>query len=305
MFFKNAIIYRIAPLGMDSIQLNTALQEQQFHPCGSLDTHRVGFVPPIKGGASYTHEANGCIAICLRREEKILPPASIAEALERKVAEIFAAERRKPRRNERQELKDEIIFSMLPVAFTKSTLTHAYIDTRDSLLYVDSGSVSRAEELISGIRLAIGSFPSIPITPADSASVVMTNWLLNDNPQENLALGDAAELFGGRDERIIRCKNIDLQAGETISHLNDGMFVRKINLIWKDSIRFTLTDDLHLKSLKFSDRLIETAYGDRTPETDAEQFDADFAIMTAELRGLKNDLLDEFGGLPETLTQEF
>ncbi|MFB3058287.1 MAG: recombination-associated protein RdgC [Gammaproteobacteria bacterium] len=45
-------------------------------------------------------------------------------------------------------MRDEVFFSLLPRAFTRSTLQYAYISPRDNLLIIDTASARRAEDLL-------------------------------------------------------------------------------------------------------------------------------------------------------------
>jgi recombination associated protein RdgC len=76
------------------------------------------------------------------------------------------------------------------------------------------------------------------------------------------------------------------------------MHVSKIALCWKEAIHCMIDDQLAIKRLKFEDSVSEKA-NDRNPETKAEQFDADFAIMTLELKNFIAALLAAFGGEAE------
>ena len=58
--------------------------------------------------------------ICARKEERILPSAVINEQLAEKVEEIEQAEARPVGRKERQQLKEELTTTLLPLAFTRS-----------------------------------------------------------------------------------------------------------------------------------------------------------------------------------------
>src|SRR5690606_14971540 len=113
------------------------LSEAAFTPCGKMDMHRTGWVSPLgPEGESLTHAANGYIMISAKRQDKILPAGVIKEKLEDRLREIKHAEGRPVGRKERDTLKDEIIFSMLPQAFSKSAVDYAYIDTKNRLIVV-------------------------------------------------------------------------------------------------------------------------------------------------------------------------
>jgi recombination associated protein RdgC len=65
--------------------------------------------------------------------------------------------------------------------------------------------------------------------------------------------------------------------------------------VWKEAIHCTVDDCLAVKGLKLDDAISDKA-NDRNPESKAEQFDADFAIMTLELKNFIAALLSAFGG---------
>jgi len=302
MFFKNARIYRLTEdFNLTPFQLHGRLCAFEFSPCGSLDSVRYGFVPPLgDAGTHLVHATNGCIMICAKKQEKILPSGVIKEQLEEKVAAIREAESRPVGRKERDGLKDEIIFSLLPRAFTKSSLDYAYIALQEKLIVVNSSSAKRAEDLLSKLREALGSLRCLPISPKHLPTQVMTQWLRDSKAPHQFALGEEVELQATKDGRVVRTKKLDLTSSEVRNHLESGMRVSKISLCWKEAIHFVIDDQLTIKRMNFEDAIIEKA-NDCNAETKAEQFDADFSVMALELRGMIGDLIAGFGGESDEL----
>jgi len=300
MWFKNLRLYRLTEQWSHTPEeLNNALEAFCFNPCGSLDLLRYGFVPPLgRHGSEYIHTTNGYVMICAKKQEKILPSSVINEQLEEKALAISEAESRSVGRKERQTLKDEIIFSLLPKAFAKSSLDFAYIAPQEQLIIVNSSSAKRAEDLLSKLREALGSLRCIPITAKNLPTQVMTHWLQTGNVPTEFELGEECELQAGKDGRVIRCKKQDLSATEVLNHINSGMFVSKLALVWKESISCIIDDQLAVKRVKFEDVISEKA-NDRNPESKAEQFDADFAIMSGELKNFISALHAAFGGVQD------
>ncbi len=297
MWFKNLRLFRLTEeWTISTEELNTKLAEFSFNPCGSLDPLRYGFEFPLgRHGSEFVHVTNGFIMICAKKQEKILPGGVIKEALEEKVQAISDAESRPVGRKERDALKDEIIFSLLPKAFTRSSLDYAYIAPNEKLIVVNSSSAKRAEDLLSKLREALGSLRCLPISPKNLPTQVMTHWLRESKAPHQFELGEEVELQATKDGRVVRCKKLDLTAAEIRNHLDSGMHVSKIALVWKESISCIIDDQLGIKRLKFEDVISDKA-NDRNPETKAEQFDADFAIMAMELNHFINALLAAFGG---------
>lgn len=291
MFFKNLRIYNIE-FDLDAEALDAALNAHKFAPCGNLDVSRYGFVPPLgDNGTSLVHVTNGCIMICAKHQEKILPGAVVKSALEEKIKE----QGRVAGRKERQDLKDEIIFSLLPRAFVRDRLDFAYIDTKEQRLIVNAASAKRAERLIHELRLAIGSLKCTPFECDRGAESLLTEWVRQGYADAPFVLGEECELKAPKDGRTIKAKKEDLSSDEIRAHLAAGLNVQKSALLWGEDLTFVLGPDLSVGRLKFQDVLRERA-GDRKPESVAEEFDATFFIMTETVRSFIKDLAGALGG---------
>lgn len=297
MWFKNLLLYRFtSPFETDVEQLAELLQPQAFTPCGRQETSRYGWVSPM-GDISQElyHSANGCLMLCARKEEKVLPASVIREKVEDKVKIIEAKEDRRVYRKEKETLKEEIIFDCLPQAFTKSHRTFGYIDIKNGWLCIDSGSYGKAEEWMKLLRDTLGSLPVVPVQVTESPAVVMTSWLKGEPLPEDLELGDECELREQREEGgIVRCKKQDLLGKEIEPHLNAGKQAVKLALNWDECLQYMLADDLSIKRLKFGEELISEAQ-DSADGDKAAQFDADFALMTGTFQRFIPALLNHFG----------
>lgn len=297
MWFKNLLIYRFTkPVNYSAEFIEEKLAEKGFSPCSGQDQYKTGWVPPIGGGEEYVHTANGCIMVCQKRQDKILPAAVVNEFLADKVDDIQAREDRKPSRKERIELKDEIIFELLPRAFSKSNLLYAYIDPAAQLLIVNSSSAKRAEDLVTGLREVLGSMPVIPLKSKNQLQHSFTQWLAEGVLPAGFSLGGECELKDKADESsVIRCKNQALDAPEIKNHIAAGMFVSKLSLAWDGDIEFSLDEQLAIKRLRFGD-LINDQINEVDADSAAEQFDVDFAIMTGIFSKFIAKLLEGLGG---------
>lgn len=298
MWFKNLLIYRFTkPFTLTAEEVNERLAEKSFTPCNSQDVASYGWTLPLGSqGSEYVHVSNGCIMVCAQKQEKILPASVVNEVLADKLEEIKLAEDRIPGRKERTELKDEIIFSLIPRAFTRSNRLFAYIAPEQRLLIVNAASHNKAEELLNFLRESLGSLPVIPLKAKNVAQHQMTEWLVQGSAPAGFELGGECELRDKADESsVIRCKNQNLCAAEISSHIQAGMFVNKIALRWTGDIEFVVDDQLAIKRLNFGD-LIQDKVGDVHTESATEQFDVDFAIMSAEFATFIPAVLDAFGG---------
>lgn len=299
MWFKNLLLYRFtSPFDMDQNALEDALGKESFTPCGRHDQSKSGWVSPM-GELSelHSHSANGCLLVCLKKEEKILPAGVIREKLDDKIREIEDKEDRKVYSKEKTTLKDDIIHDCLPQAFTRSNRSYAYIDVQNGWLCIDASSSGKAEELMKKLREALGSLSVIPVQVSESPQVIMSQWLKDARLPEGLLLGQECELKElSEDGSQVRCKNQDLLSEEVEQHLDAGKKVSKLALNWRDELQFILQEDLAIKRLKFSEQLINEAE-DSSGGDKAAQFDADFAIMTLTFKKWIPELLNYFGEL--------
>jgi len=297
MWFKNLRIYRFTKdIDLSPETLEEALQEQNFSPCTNMDFSRYGWVPPLgKDSEMYAHSASGYTMICARKQEKILPPAAINEMVEEKVVDYEAAQARNIYRNEKRTIKEDVIHTLLPRALTRSFLVYAYIDTKEKLLVIDSASSNKAEEFMEYLRATLGSLPVVPLKCHGDAANIMTHWLQDTTPN-SFELDNECELQNPRESKnIIRCKNQELESAEILSHLKAGKRVVQLALVWRDAIRFVLSEDISIKRLRFEDIIQEQAEGEANDK--ATQFDQDFAVMTLQLHQFIKELLEEFGGV--------
>jgi recombination associated protein RdgC len=301
MWFKNLQIFRLTEgFEQTAETLEKSLDAQRFRPCGSLEVGVQGWHSPLGNNSrQLCFAGNGCFLICLRREEKILPASVVNEILAEKVEQIEAEEARNVARKEKQQLKDEIFQDLLPKAFTRSSLTFAYIDPSKGWIVVDASSPKRAEDLVSHLRKSLGSLPAKPLSVKQAPSSVMTRWVEGTEVPNDFELSDQCELRDlEEDGGIIRCRRQDLASDEIQNHLKAGKMVVQLAVDWDERISALLTDQPAVKRLRFADELIEEA-ADTAGDDSAAIFDADFTLMTLELRKFLDRIVIVFGGSEE------
>jgi recombination associated protein RdgC len=178
MWFKNLQLYRFTkPFELDSETLGQRLAAHSFVPCGSQDTSRSGWTPPLGRHANeFVHATNGYLMVCCKRQDKLLPAVVVNEVLEEKLLKIEESEGRKLPAKQRRSLKDEVI---------------------------------------EDLRTALGSLPVVPLASKNQPIDVMTRWLASARPAPGFTLGEECELRDNADiSCVIRCKNQDLTTNE-------------------------------------------------------------------------------------------
>lgn len=296
MWFKNLQIYRFTkPFTLNELALDEKLAEHQFTPCNNQQTSSIGWVSPLgRHSEQLVHACNGFLMICAKEQEKLLPAAVVNEQLEEKVLALEEKEAREVFRKEKTELKEEIIFDLLPRAFARSRLHYAFIAPQHGLLFIDSASTNRAENLLSQLRESIGSLAVIPLSCQNIVAQSLTHWLKTNQLPQAFSLGQDCVLKDDQQGSSLRCKQYELGNDENINnHLENGMHVAQLQLNWADKIIFNLDENLAIKQLKYTDLIAED---EQQHDDFASQFDADFAIMSAELIDFTNDLIQALGG---------
>lgn len=294
MLFKNAYIYRLAqPFELTADALGDELAAHAFVPCTGIKPSSFGWISPLGEveNAPLVHEEAGSLLICARREEKVVPPSALNEAIAERAAKLEAVERRKIRRNEKQSLKDNALAELLPRALPRAKQILGYISPGDELLVIGTSAASEAERFIDCLRDSLGSFPVTTPQVKSRPSDVFTNWLLNRKLPDHFTLGDQCDLMDPEDTSTVTCRRQDLATAEVRHHIEAGKMCTRIGLRWHGDLSFAIDRDLALKQIKVA-----------TNDDDAEDTDpvarlsAAFADTSLEFSRLLPALFTALGG---------
>ncbi|MFT5113292.1 MAG: recombination associated protein RdgC [Parasphingorhabdus sp.] len=300
MWFKNLIAYQLdKPFNYGQEELEALLEKNPFDRCSSQQPWTIGWVPPMgRQGELLSHRSRSFTLLTARREERLLPAGVVREAVNEKVETIESEQDRRVGRKEKLEIREELVFDMMPRAFTRSSYISAIIIEDQNLLIVDAASRTRAEEWITLLRETLGSLPLHPLQVKESMSGTFTLWLKGDvQLPEQWSIGDQCELRSTEEAgSVVRFSKHDLSSDELESHFEAGKVAVKLALEWQDSASFVINDALEFKRLKFADRLLEEAATDAGSDA-AAQFDANFILMSLELNRFLPAFFELFGGI--------
>ena len=291
MWFKQARVFSLqTAIPYDANQLADQLTPGIFTPCLPSFVASQGWVSPLEEpDAPLVHALNGRLMICLQFEEKLLPAVVINQTLKQQINALKSQRGQKISTKERQNLKNEIMHTLLPRAFTKLSRIYAYIDTKHQWLILNTLSQSKTEKFLECFKKSLASLHLKPAITQFASE--LTRWLSDHDYPNTLSIEKDCVLVDSRQQqRVIRCKQQDLSAEPIQLILNDGCQVNQLALTWNDQVQFTLTNEGALRSIKYPDEIVAQAK-EMEPETKRQQFEADFLIMAETLSSLINTLL--------------
>jgi len=299
MWFRNLTLFRFSEKTARSLKsLEDKLAEHRLRPPGPLELATQGFISPFgRDAEALTHKVGDFVLLNVASERRLLPSSVVNDELSARLKKISEKEGRKVGSKERQRLKDEILTDLLPRAFTKMSRTACYLSLKSGFVVLDTASRKSAEEAISQLRQALGSFPAVPMAPEESLRRLMTDWLVHGKLPEGLALGDECELRDPAESgAVVRCRRQDLETDEVREHLKSGKQAFALGLTFADRIGFTLGEDLAVRKLRFLD-VVQDELETSGRDAEAVELDATFALMTLELERLLAKF-EEWFGLP-------
>lgn len=288
---KNIIIYRIAPSFIpDFSVIEQALAGEAFQPCTPSQERSQGWVPP-RGEAHgpLIESVGGQWMLHFKTEAKLLPASVIARKVEEKANTVWENTGHRPGKREARDLKEEAKLDLLPQAFTRQSGMAVWIDPQAKLLVLNTSSQSRADAAVTALAKALPGLSLWLLDTQTAPYTAMAHWLRTQEPPFGFSIDRECELKSSdEDKSVVKYGRHPLDIAEISAHIAAGKMPTKLSMTWKERVSFVLTEDLHLKKLKFLNVV--------TQDNTDEGFDADVAIVTAELSLLIPSLIDALDG---------
>ncbi len=298
MWFKNAAVYTVDGMPNDK-ELEEALTEHAIKPCPPHARFIYGWLDVISGQKVFSQ--NGAMLFLLGKEERILPPSVIKQMVEEKIKEIEERENRTVRRSERNQLKEEMEFTLLPKSFTLLKKTWAFFDAKSQRLVINTASAKAAEDLCAMLNKALKTTTLSPLSIDSSISETMSSLLMAKRRLPSaFNLGSRCVLESPKDtSKRFTCKGYELPAEEVDGLLNSGLKAIEVAFEFDDRISFSLTNGLTIKSIKLLDQLQDELKACHKLDDKIEVLDASFFLLTSELDKLITAITRELFGTGE------
>lgn len=293
--FKNAILYRINTLPVDSAGLLASISNLPFTPCDAYQEKSIGWIPPRdREHGALVEVVNGQWIAKLMIETRSVP----ASAVDKKLAELvkcMESEGRKIGKKGKAALKDDIKAELLPRAFAKELPITVWIDPTAMLLVIFSSSQKHADDVVDTLVNWVEGFGASMIDTASPPSASMAVWLTEQYPPKGFSVDRECELNATDESKAsIKYGNHPLDIDEVVANINAGKLPTKLAMTWGERVSFVLTEGMQIKRIALLDVNIARTSG--LSDTESDDFDADVTLVTSELRRLIPDLINALGG---------
>ncbi len=294
--FKNVMVYRVDagwPSATDVLE--EALDGMRFVPCAASQDKAVGWVEP-RGHAHgpLVEVVDGQWILRLMVEVKVVPSSVVKRKLQEQVDQIEATTGRKPGKKERRTLADDIRLGLLPLAFSKQYAVQVWVDPKSGLLMTDAGSTAKADQVMTSLVQAIDGLVVRLLHTQTSPQAAMAHWLSSREAPLGFSVERECELKAADESKsVVRYARHALDTDEVAQHIAQGKLPTRLALTWNDRVGLVLTESLQIKKLAFLDSVFESV---GTSQVQEDEFDANVAIATGELRQLLPALIEALGG---------
>ena len=292
------MIYRlVAGWPTELATLDEVLGKAQFVECGASQEKSVGWVEP-RGHAHgpMVEVIGGQWLLKLMMEVKVVPGSVVKRKVQDQLDHIEATTGRKPGKKEKREISEEARLALLPMAFSKQSSVQIWVDPAAGFLLTDAGSQAKADEVMTWLIKAVDGLVVQLVNTQTSPASAMSGWLSTKEPPQSFSVDRECELKAADESRaVVRYTRHALDTEEVGQHIAMGKVPTRLALTWSDRVSFVLTEALQLKKIAFLESVFEGAAASPADGKD-DNFDADVAIFTGELRKLIPDLLEALGG---------
>ncbi len=301
---KNALVYRIEHWDPPSpAEIERRLSDTPFVECGATQPESSGWVAPRgEQHGALAETVGGQLLLKLCSETRAVPGAVVKTQLQAQLDTIERQTGRRPRGKQLKELKEAVTHALLPRAFPRRTETLVWLDAEARLVWIGAGSAKRADAIVTRLADALGGGLRLSLMQtALSPATAMSAWLSEKEAPPGFSIDRECVLRQPDSEKSsVRYARHTLDIDEIGEHIRQGKLPTQLALTWAGRVSFVLTEALTLKKIELLDGVLDgPGSGAAGAGRADDDFDADVAIATGELRQLLPALIEALGGLHE------
>lgn len=295
VFPKNLLVYQAREgFLITEASLKDNLCDFAFVECGPQDKAKMGWIPPFGIGEVYHSHGGQNFLLKYCKQERKINTKAFRKLFNDSVNGIEVSEGRPLNKKEKEDIKDDLLADILPTTLPQDEYIHVFILEGGQFIAIDASSTNKAETVLALLRKSLGSLPVIPLTGDRPADMVITDWVRSGETPSGICLGDSAKLQSVLDDGPkIGIRQAELTSNEVLTHIDHNAMVKEVGIDFQDRIAFSLTDDLQLKKLKFSDE-IKDQNDDIPREDKLARLDADLSLVFGEIKSVIKFLTQSF-----------
>lgn len=294
--FRNIRFYRVHGSWPETEKdLSDKLSGVEFSPCGKFAERSAGWEAPSgREDDLFCRHLAGADLLQLRTQSRVLPAAAVKEALEGRVKEFRERTNLEPSPGEVRKLKAQTRDELMSSALLKSDRTQGFFLHKEGILGVDAATPAAAEWFLEHLRKALGQLNAVPLTFSEEP-LALLNRLFMGKRVARFQVGRECRMQESSDTRsVVTWRELDLEEFNVRQHLNEGLKLTHLGLVYDDCATFLLSADGIVSKFKF----LEGSAADVTDDEDplARQ-DTEFVLLTGTVQRLLDDLSRELGGI--------
>ena len=240
-----ATLFNLNGFACDNIE--EALSKNQSIPCGDLVKKTIGWSPALGGDTSaLSHQVDNKVMMRMQINEKIIPSEVLKKEVKKLTDNFIRTNDRKPNRSEKNKIKSDAEFNLIPKAFEKTSYVIGYLNKSNGTLVVCESSNSKVDDFTALLRKSNGSLAIDPLCGDITEKLTLALESATPGP---FCFGFNAKL---QDEEgsAANFKNQELDLDEVKQHLKCGKKVKTLGLS-SNQADFSLNHDGKITSIKY------------------------------------------------------
>ncbi len=297
MWFKSVQVFRVTPAHGQSIEaFREGLAKQPIGPCPGNVAQTHGWVSPFGMKSEELVVSVGPLHLAeFVLAKRLLPQDVVKQTLATRVAQLEEQQGGVPiSKREQRRMQDEIHFELLPKAFVQQKSCQMFWHQETGYLFVGTTQSAMLDALVTSFAYCCPGWRLQLVSAAKGVESALTGWLRGQDPlPKDFAWDDACQLLDPANRfASIRFTGNDIASPVVRNHLQEGLQVKQAALVWRDQIRFVVTQGLGLGQIKYLE--IEKDHG----VDDAKEaiILADLALLGPIYHAWYTDLIQALGG---------
>jgi len=249
MWLKQFNVYKIS-FDFEN-DLAPQLAEHGLSPCPPHA--RMSFGWKELGEQLYCQSIQNFSVCYFAKEERILPQAVLSHMVETKARQIQDSRGFPLKKHEKQQLKQDTEFDLLPKAFCVQKQHIILFDKGRQLMYVQASGQAQIDLIISLIHKTIaGSIEIQGLNPKDNILHLWQDWLKQPELMPaNLQLADKLALIDeDNQQKQLKCQGYNWSEENAHDLLDKGLIPNEMSFIWRELIQFHLSPKLQFKRVQ-------------------------------------------------------